>query len=261
MNKAINITSPWQYDFTCGYKSIGAEAWPGNRVGQWNLLIMLGGACRIVMAGHAVETEPHTILLIAPGKPRAFVATESWSCYWFHFSMPRPPEWQVVAPGFFLFRPSRPDYRRSLLALMDAHRVSMELKPGWHELVNNLVEGVVIRGNNASKCVSEDNRMHLARELLDARGKNYGMDVIARKCGMSRALFYRKFREAYGLSPRLYREQKMLRLAQVMIEDGGSSFSGICERAGFSDLCYFSRRFRKMFGMSPQQYRTKIRLP
>ena len=79
------------------------------------------------------------------------------------------------------------------------------------------------------------------------------VDDLARRAGMSRAVFHRRFKAATNFSPLQF--IKALRLSHAAMEIvGGKAVSQAADAVGYASASQFSREFRRHFGQSPRQW-------
>ncbi len=79
------------------------------------------------------------------------------------------------------------------------------------------------------------------------------VDDLARRAGMSRAVFHRRFKAATNFSPLQF--IKALRLSHAAMEIvGGKAVSQAADAVGYTSASQFSREFRRHFGQSPRQW-------
>ncbi len=78
---------------------------------------------------------------------------------------------------------------------------------------------------------------------------------LAKRCGMSRQSFYRKFKQATGMAPLEYIRRKRLREAELLLLDSDAGIGEIAEKLHFADPFHFSHLFKKVYGMSPLRFR------
>lgn len=71
---------------------------------------------------------------------------------------------------------------------------------------------------------------------------------------MSRANFFRKFKEELGYSPADYILKERINLAKTYLSDPANSVTQACFMAGFQNLNYFIRAFKKETGVTPKAY-------
>ena len=92
--------------------------------------------------------------------------------------------------------------------------------------------------------------------LIDSSPEDIpSVDRLAEQLDLDRSTLFRHFREAYGLSPKQYIEQRRFRKACVLLKETALSVKEVASACGFVDPCYFSRAFRKRFDASPQNWR------
>ncbi|MGK4008172.1 AraC family transcriptional regulator [Sorangium sp. So ce1036] len=74
---------------------------------------------------------------------------------------------------------------------------------------------------------------------------------LARAAGMSRAAFFKRFKEATAMSPLQYQKRlRLLEARRLMVEEGmGAEASAF--RVGYTSASQFSREYSRMFGNSP----------
>lgn len=80
---------------------------------------------------------------------------------------------------------------------------------------------------------------------------------IAAALGISETYFNRKFRAAYGTSPKQFILEKRIRAAKLLLGSPEKSVSEIAEACGWSNIYTFSRAFKNTVGLSPTAYRNK----
>lgn len=80
---------------------------------------------------------------------------------------------------------------------------------------------------------------------------NVHLDRFAYLTGRSLATFKRDFQKTFGVSPRLWLQQKRLEEAHYLIAQKGKNISDIYLDLGFENLSHFSYAFKKQFGIAP----------
>jgi len=79
------------------------------------------------------------------------------------------------------------------------------------------------------------------------------VDDLARRAGMSRAVFHRRFKAATSFSPLQFIKALRLSYAAMQIV-GGKGVSQAADAVGYTSASQFSREFRRQFGKSPRQW-------
>ncbi|QDV62694.1 AraC family transcriptional regulator [Crateriforma conspicua] len=80
-------------------------------------------------------------------------------------------------------------------------------------------------------------------------------DQLAEMSGLSVSHFERRFRLAFGTSPRQYLIRIRIEQATKMLRQTDHSVSNIAQRCGFYDHAHFSRSFQRIMNVSPTKYR------
>ncbi|HTJ15082.1 MAG TPA: AraC family transcriptional regulator [Dinghuibacter sp.] len=94
--------------------------------------------------------------------------------------------------------------------------------------------------------------LHYIHEHLTER---IPVDTLSRKAYLSRNMFFKWFKEQFGLTPLDYVNRERIRLAKELLATSPGSISDISARCGFTDVNYFVRVFRKSEGVTPGAYR------
>ncbi|MEM6262759.1 MAG: AraC family transcriptional regulator [Bacteroidota bacterium] len=78
--------------------------------------------------------------------------------------------------------------------------------------------------------------------------------VLANKACLSRAQFYRAFKQELGLSPVDFINRERVERAKQLLINASYSATDVCYACGFNSLSYFDRVFKKWVGISPSRY-------
>lgn len=81
---------------------------------------------------------------------------------------------------------------------------------------------------------------------------------MARHCNMSLRSFHRKFREAYGVTPRKYLQLKRVEAVRRLLGESRRSVAQILADVGISDATSFRRVFQRELGQSPAGLRRQL---
>ena len=82
----------------------------------------------------------------------------------------------------------------------------------------------------------------------------FGIDELAEKLAVSRALLFKKINHLTGESPGEIIKRLRLNKAAMLIEKNSGNISEISLEVGFNNPSYFSECFKKQFGVLPSQY-------
>jgi transcriptional regulator GlxA family with amidase domain len=81
---------------------------------------------------------------------------------------------------------------------------------------------------------------------------------MAKHCNMSLRSFHRRFREAYGVTPRKYLQLKRVEAVRRALGESRRSIAQILEDVGVSDVTSFRRVFQRELGQSPAEFRRQL---
>jgi transcriptional regulator GlxA family with amidase domain len=98
----------------------------------------------------------------------------------------------------------------------------------------------------------------VARTLSWALGqldKALPVDVLARRAGMSRRNFDRRFREITGATPATWLTHQRVLRAQRLLESSGLAVEQVARQCGFSSAAALRPHFRRLVGVTPTGYR------
>ena len=101
-----------------------------------------------------------------------------------------------------------------------------------------------------------DSGLGAAMDYIHAHStEDFSVAELAALCGYSKDHFTRKFKEAYGRTPRQYVAEYRLRRAKELLATTDRSVAAIAEGLGFRSAGYFTNFFCQRTGLSPTCYR------
>ena len=104
----------------------------------------------------------------------------------------------------------------------------------------------IVRGGTRTQRIT-DAIFHLQASLEQA----IDVAALARTAGMSRAVFFRQFKEATAMSPLQYHKRlRLLEARRLMVEEGEGA-EAAARRVGYASASQFSREYARMFGNAP----------
>lgn len=89
-------------------------------------------------------------------------------------------------------------------------------------------------------------------------GGEISTEQLAAMAGLSVSHFERRFRLAFGSSPRQYLIRVRIEHAATMLRETGKGITEIAQSCGFYDHAHFSRSFHRVMSMAPSAYRKRI---
>lgn len=81
------------------------------------------------------------------------------------------------------------------------------------------------------------------------------VDALSRKAYLSRNVFFKWFREQFGITPLDYINNERIKLAKQLLAHPVNNVRSVSMQCGFSDVNYFVRLFKKTEGITPKAYK------
>ncbi|MBS1567021.1 MAG: AraC family transcriptional regulator [Bacteroidetes bacterium] len=103
-----------------------------------------------------------------------------------------------------------------------------------------------------AKANSNQSRLHfLLHYIHENISEKILVDTLCRKAYLSRNLFFKLFREQFGVSPLEYINNERVKIAKQLLANTRQSITEISRQCGFTDVNYFIRLFKKTEGITP----------
>lgn len=84
------------------------------------------------------------------------------------------------------------------------------------------------------------------------------LDDVARRAGMSRRNFARRFKAATGDAPLAYLHKLRVEQAKHVLEQDRRTIQEVAEAVGYEDVTHFRSLFRRYTGITPSSYRSRF---
>lgn len=240
-----------------------------------HLIFHLEGARgRVTVNGRPVRVDPFMGVAVNPWEPHNF-EPEKAGAFGLFLVVYLRPEWlaaqTMTSPGASAFPSAELVVTRELAAwrdqvidmLLSAHR-ELNLAPVLMALAQASSEpiGCDLASSllHLSADAVVDQRVQRACRLLEQRPSSDGaLHQVAREAGLSRAHFFKLFREQMGVTPTVFANTMRLDAALERIALSNDPVTRISDRLGFSCQSVFTRFFTSHMGMAPRDYRRVLR--
>ncbi|MDE2267082.1 MAG: GlxA family transcriptional regulator [Alphaproteobacteria bacterium] len=103
-----------------------------------------------------------------------------------------------------------------------------------------------------------DRFAELVAAMLSDLSRDWKVEVMAAKVGLSSRQFARHFKTVFGTTPASYLEMLRLDEARTRIAGGERGLSRIAHATGFASDDVFRRAFERRFGVSPSHWRGRF---
>jgi AraC-like DNA-binding protein len=260
------------YDLDCGRLVMHAHR-------EAHLIFHIGRTpSRVIVNGSPVVLGNHSGVAVNPWEPHAFQGPDcngKITCLVIYLK----PEWlakQAMRPSDSFVFPSATVPLNNTIAAWRDHVVDILLSGGANfslpaalfTLAQNCREaGADYVESKQCAALTErtqsvgliDKRVSRARDLLEASPTYEGSMVrVARDAGLSRAHFFKLFRENIGVPPSIFANTIRLDAALDRIARTADSITDISADLGFSCQSVFTRFFASHVGMAPSNYRRAV---
>lgn len=112
---------------------------------------------------------------------------------------------------------------------------------------------------SAQKQKISDQLLRRCLSLIDGTHGAVTVDILAKKCFVSRRYLYTLFKEYKNISPVKYILNVRMMYADRLLTNTDYSISKIAEFVGYANYSHFTRAYTKYFSMSPTQRRRQTR--
>ncbi|RAX53817.1 hypothetical protein CCY99_05390 [Helicobacter sp. 16-1353] len=89
--------------------------------------------------------------------------------------------------------------------------------------------------------------------LLRGNSKFASVKEMADTFNMDIALFSKRFKNSFGISPKEWLDNKRFERAKLFIEFSNKNITEICQEFNFNSVSWFIKRFRLRYGKTPKQ--------
>ncbi|NGN62539.1 AraC family transcriptional regulator [Streptomyces sp. A7024] len=227
--------------------------------------LVVTGSCEGTAGEERIRLDPGSLMWLRPGVPfdlRAADPRQPITVY--RFRLNRLQDEAATGPG-------DPD---AVLVLPDA----WELRATFDMLIAELAASAPYRDQRlpalllvlftgifrlAGEQRGSGRRMDIAqRRLLEQYAdrritRRVRPEELARVVGLSPEYFTRRFRQTFGVPPKVWLVRRRIHQAALRLDEVPDSIAEVAAEFGYPDVFLFSRQFKAVMGMSPRRYRAR----
>jgi AraC family L-rhamnose operon transcriptional activator RhaR len=104
----------------------------------------------------------------------------------------------------------------------------------------------------------DDVVLAIASKMSADLARPWKLSELARRAGMTREHFCRRFRRVHGTPPLTWLTARRAERAAVLLLSTDAAVADVGRRVGWDDPNYCARRFRAAFGVNPAAYRRRV---
>ncbi|RBL90873.1 AraC family transcriptional regulator [Chitinophaga flava] len=102
---------------------------------------------------------------------------------------------------------------------------------------------------------SNNSRLHFVLHYIHEHlTEKIAVDTLCKKAYLSRNIFFKWFKEQFGITPLEYINRERIKLAKQLLADNRYTVSQVGMQCGFNDTNYFVRLFKNTEGITPGAY-------
>ncbi|CAI6060651.1 AraC family transcriptional regulator [Cohnella sp. JJ-181] len=204
------------------------------------------------------ELEAGTYMIVQPGLPCAYrCADDLWNFYFIHFE----PLDMALLLDLTAGRPASSARMAEAVRLCERMIDSLIVRPKGYKFMVNLEMQKLLLLFATEQDAGSGSRYSELDDILYRMHKNIGqpaaIDDLVRQSGLSRTVFFARFRARTGMSPHRYMQELKLASAKTSLETTNLSVKEIAAALQFYDEFQFSKLFKQRYGASPRAYRQR----
>ena len=214
------------------------------------LSFRIQGNSRLITKTQEVSAGTGDILLVPADYPyRQISAKESLIVIHFSCDTPLPPKIIKFVPKDAAY------YEGTFRDLLSAWN---KRGPGYQYECASIFHRILFKIEQEAGTGEDDPLTEIMDYISDHfTDRDFTLEELARKNGMSGAYLRRLFSARFGISPMRYVQQSRLRLAKALLQTDYYSIEEVAEACGFANVYYFSNFIKKETGVSPSSLRAK----
>lgn len=102
---------------------------------------------------------------------------------------------------------------------------------------------------------NNSSRLHFVLQYIHEHlTERIPVDVLCKKAYLSRNIFFKWFKEQFGITPLEYINRERVKLAKQLLANNSNSVGEVSLQCGFNDTNYFVRLFKNTEGITPGAY-------
>ncbi len=236
--------------------------WRKDFIDHPGILLTVSGTGEIFFKDAHQQLVVGDLVLYDPLPQHLFAGSPEWNFYWFHFPENILEEYQrtpynTKVPGVRLAHFEKQSFCRIRLEVQEAYLLALQQPRNWEKLMELLLRVILCRAFSSidSGLQKMESPLNNALSLLTKFDSRLNVTELARRCGMSRALFFQEFRKQFGCPPKQYRNTLLITKAKGLLCSTDLQIQEIAEKLDFQDSFYFSRFFQAQTGQTPSIFR------
>lgn len=224
------------------------------KIDYYDFTAVLSGSMTYIADGKTYILQKNDAILLPPGTVRERpLGTETVRYISFNFYL--HPDDTLQLP---VFLPSciTDDLRRLISAFPQSHLSSHDSS---REKAASLLNFILCElRDNATAESANPHILRITRYINAHITMPLSLQTVSREMGLSKEYVSTLFKKETGNTLTDYINERKLRLARQLLQNGEMSLADIAAHVGYENYGYFSRLFKRSFGISPVNMRKQV---
>lgn len=220
---------------------------------------------RLRLGEREILTQPHAVILFAPGVPQYFYSQEPLLHDWFHFEgdLSRLPL-EVFREGAVFYPSCHEEITRWVAELeteffsgKSASQLLSDCKV--KELLIALDRNLSEKDSLSVKTQTLEKFRFLRGEMFSSLQEHHSIETLSQRVCLSPSRFFTLYRKIYGTSPIEDLIVARIRSAKNKLAYSDATVDAIAASLAYENTTHFIRQFKARVGITPSAYRDQIR--
>lgn len=232
-----------------------------NGLDDYLLFLTLSGSGNISIGENNITAEPDSLVVLPPGVPHEYHASDSWEFYWIHLTGTSSYSFcnELIKDGKYYKRLRNVSIpAQKIQRLIIDNRYNIRNTPHDNSLIISELLHKLIQQTSSEDHFTEDGSffMNRAYKCLDeAKDINVSLDHIAKELHLSKTHTIRLFRKYTGMTPCRFIEYHRITKARDLLEFTDLSVKEIALKTGFCSPSHFISAFKRIYSDTPGSIR------
>lgn len=225
------------------------------------MFVTFEGKGSISLEGSRYELDVGTYMIVPQNEPSAYQCSGGdWKFYFVDFDTLDMALQLELSVGQPVSTAKMPEAARLCERLIDSLIVHPK---GYIYTIHLIIQELLLlfaREQFASSPSRHPELDEILYHMHKTIGHTIAIDDWVQQSGLSRTVFFNRFRSRTGMSPNRYMQELKLTSAKAALETTSSSVKEIAAALQYYDEFHFSKLFKQRYGVSPRAYRYGIEL-
>jgi AraC-like DNA-binding protein len=250
-NYKTNLPVSYVY---CAQESVGKK----RIIPEFEIIIVLEGSGFFEIEDNCYKMEPFTLNIFPPNKFVYYESNGAWKILSLYIEACHEEKIRLLnlhnCPNTKIEKKEKCSaIIKEILTL-----VKSPFKAKNIELIDVYCEALLLNASPGIRVSNKQGQSAIDRIFLyinEHYETRIQIDLLCRKFGISRSLFFKEWHQKVQISPNEYITSLKIRRAASLLSSTDMRINEIANQLSFSEPQYFSRRFKHFYKCSPRKYR------